>query len=560
LPPRHKEPVATDTSQPTPGQTPIQELPPGLVNEFVIGVSERTRHEFIQTHISYLLMTVDRVYKIRKAVRFPFLSFATRAERNQDCLREVQLNRRLAPDVYLGVAPLLQDDGQWTLGEIGEELWPAGGHTAAPEHCVVMKRLRSGADAQSLLEKGELTGEHIDAIADRIAEFHQANRLSRPAPYSAEAWLSRTASPVIDTLDLIVRNAPEEALVRLASQLIPRCKDWIDQRRETLEQRRLDGRAVDGHGDLQLAHVWFDGPTLEPSIIDCTEFNEDFRRIDAASEVAFLAMDLTYRGHGELAERFLARYAGQSDDFGLYALVDYYAFYRAAVRAKVAVLAALETEISAPQREGAIGSAHAHLRLAERFIETHSEASITITCGSVGCGKSTVAREFAEALPAVVISSDRTRKRLAGLRDVDRSAAAGEPESGLYSSARTEEVYLAMLERAGPIVDSGRNVILDASFSRKSQRDAVRRWATARGIGAQLLEVRCSKDLAMERLAKRERSGHDPSDAGPSLYRWSVENFQPPTEWPRENVIEIVTDDSEWRDRLAGLQNSRPTP
>ncbi|MBW1885035.1 MAG: AAA family ATPase, partial [Deltaproteobacteria bacterium] len=111
-----------------------------------------------------------------------------------------------------------------------------------------------------------------------------------------------------------------------------------------------------------------------------------------------------------------------------------------------------------------------------------------------------------------------------------------------------------------PIVDSGRNVILDASFSRKSQRDAVRRWATARGIGAQLLEVRCSKDLAMERLAKRERSGHDPSDAGPSLYRWSVENFQPPTEWPRENVIEIVTDDSEWRDRLAGLQNSRPTP
>ncbi len=533
-------------------KAPIEELPPGLVEELAVETSGSTPPEFIQTHISHLLMTADRVYKIRKAVRFPFLSFATRAERNEDCLREVRLNRRLAPDVYLGVAPLLRRNGRWQVGEVGGQLSPAEDPAGTPEHCVVMRRLRTGADAQSLLEKGMLTSEHIHAIADRIADFHAANRLGRPAPFSPEAWLSRTESPVLDTLETIARNAPEENLVQLASRLIPRCRRWLDRRREVLEERRVAGRAVDGHGDLQLAHVWFDGPAFEPSIIDCTEFNEDFRRIDAASEVAFLAMDLTYRGQHELAERFLARYARQADDFSLYALVDYFAGYRAAIRAKVAVLTALETEISHQQREAALRSAESHLRLAERFMKTHPKASITITCGGVGCGKSTVASEFAEALPAVVVSSDHTRKRLAGMRDDDRSAAGGAPQTGLYSEARTEQVYRAMLERAGPIVDSGRNVILDASFSRAAQRDSVRHWAAGHGIAAQLLEVTCRETVALERLAKRERSGRDASDAGPALYRWSVANFQPPTEWPRESLIAIATDDPKWR---AGLSS-----
>lgn len=241
------------------------------------------------------------------------------------------LVEELAPDVHLAVAPLLRRNGRWQVGEVGEELSAAEGPAGTPEHCVVMRRLRSGADAQSLLEKG-----------------------------------------------------------MLSSRLIPRCRRWLDRRREVLEERRVTGRALDGHGDLQLAHVWFDGPAFEPSIIDCTEFNEDFRRIDAASEVAFLAMDIRYRGQHELAEQFLARYAHRADDFSLYALVDDFAGCRAAIRAKV----------------------------------------------------------------------------------------------------------------------------------------------------------------ALKHLAKRERSGRDASDAGPALYRWSVENFQPPTEWPRETLIAIATDDPKWR---AGL-------
>jgi predicted kinase len=151
-----------------------------------------------------------------------------------------------------------------------------------------------------------------------------------------------------------------------------------------------------------------------------------------------------------------------------------------------------------------------------------------------------------------VITSDHTRKRLAGMRDEDRSAAADPPETGLYSKARSEQVYAAMLERAGPVLNSGRNVIFDASFSRTAQRDTVRHWAANREVPTRLLQVTCNADTAIDRLASRELSGHGPSDAGPSLHRWSVENFEPPTEWPSESAVEIATDDPVWR---AGLSN-----
>ena len=529
----------------------IEPLPDGLPGKLVVDAPGGVEAEFIQTHISFLILNRDRVYKIRKSVRFPFLSFATRAERNEDCLREVRLNRRLAPDVYLGVAPLLERDDHFAVGDVGEELLQRRDGRDAPEHCVVMKRLRADGDAQSLLEAGRLSPEHIDAIADRIASFHAAHRLGTPVPYSPEAWLERVEAPFAESLESVVCNAEVPELIETAEQLLARVRTDASERRELLEVRRSEGRAVDGHGDLQLAHCWFDGAGVEPSIIDCTEFSEDFRHIDAASEVAFLAMDLRYRGHPELAERFLARYASCVDDFGIYSLVDFYASYRAAVRAKVAVLASIDANIEAKQRKAALGSAKAHLELAEKTLEPRQAGSITITCGTVGCGKSTVANAWAQATSGVVISSDRTRKHLAGIPADDHSGAAETSESGLYSRGRKEAVYSALLERADVVVRSGRHVMLDASFPRASQRQAVRRWAEERGISSRLVHIVCDADTARTRLAARERAGTDASDAGPSLYDWSVDNFEAPDEWPDSERSTISTDKSDWQDRVA---------
>ena len=284
----------------------------------------------VQTHISHLFLTAERVYKLRKAVALGFLGFGTRQIRNRDCLAELRLNRRLAADVYLGVAPIQISGRDVFVGEVGES-------TAQPdlEHCVVMRRLPDGRDGVSLIERGKFGPQQVDAVAQAIVRFHEQHRLGRPAPFTPEAWSERVSQPVEDNFTPISRVIDDDRRSRLARGT----RDFFERHRDQFEMRRVEGRAVDGHGDLHLAHVWFETDDSNPLFVDCIEFSDRLRQIDAASEAAFMAMDLTYRGHPDLADRFLRRYAAHSDDFHLYSVLDYYLSYRAAVRAKVAAIA-----------------------------------------------------------------------------------------------------------------------------------------------------------------------------------------------------------------------------
>lgn len=500
--------------------------------------------EVVQTHISWVFLTRERVYKVRKAVDLGFLDFSTRAARNADCAREVALNRRLAPDVYLGVAPLAPGDGGLRVGPPGEALAPG-----APEHCVVMRRLPDGGDALARLARGALEPTHLDAVAERVAAFHDANGLGAPAPFTREEWRARITGPVADnftSLDASLAGAPErEALARVRA----RTADFERRHDARFEARRRAGRAVDGHGDLHLAHVWFEGESRDPVIIDCIEFSERLRRIDAASEVAFLAMDLAYRERSDLAERFLRRYARERDDFDLYAVVDYFVAYRAGVRAKVAALAAAEREIPAEQRARAAESARRHLAFAAGALERPRAGALLLVCGVVGSGKTTVAELVADVLGGAVVSSDRVRKRLAGLAPLDRPRAGF--ERGIYTPERSKQVYGGLLERAEPIVASGRVAILDATWARAAQRAEALAWARARGIPALLVEARCGREVALERLSRRRREGRDPSDAGPELYDRSEAGFERPDEWPAARRLAVATDAEGWRSRAA---------
>jgi aminoglycoside phosphotransferase family enzyme/predicted kinase len=497
--------------------------------------------ERIQTHISHLFLTRERVYKFRKAVVLPFVSFATREQRDADCLREVALNRRLAEDVYLGVAPLRHGRGGLTVGPVSEVLDPE-----ALEHCVVMRRLRAGCDAQSLLEAGKLTPGHIDRFAARVARFHDAARLS--PPLAPDVWLERCTRPFEDVVEL-ARGAGCDALdadflAGFAERVAARGRALASR----FAQRRLDGRGVDGHGDLHLQHVWFEQPEGEPIAMDCIEFREDLRCADAAAEVAFPAMDLRYRGHAELAERFLARYAWLRDDFDLYEVVDYFTAYRAAVRGGVAAVASGEDELAEPQRRAAAESAAAHLRLASELLASAAGgAGLVAMAGTVGSGKSTAARRVADALGAVVIGSDRTRKSLAGLAPTETAG----PEC--YDAAWNERVYAAILERAAHALDAGRWVVLDATYSRRADRKRLLGWAASRGIVPYLVETQCDPAVARERLAARARGTHGEteSDAGPELLDQSIERFEAPDEWPAGAHVAVDTTAAGWGDGLA---------
>ena len=500
---------------------------------------------WVQTHISHVFLTRQRVYKLRKAVDLPFLHFATRAERDRDCLREVALNRRLAPDVYLGVAPVVENESGYRVGRVAESLTPG-----AVEHCVVMRRLPVGRDALSLLESGALGAPHLASVARVLARFHAAHRLGPPPPWDRESWLARVAHPVRENVDVMqgLADGLDAAAVGLLGE---RAEAGLEGLANRLDGRRRRGRIVDGHGDLHLQHIWFEGGPETPLFIDCIEFNDELRCIDSASEVAFLAMDLGYRRRADLAAAFLDAYAAEADDHDLFAVVDWYAAYRAAVRAKVAALAASDPDIEAGQRSGAAQSAERHLSFALSLLATPAPGPLVVLCGTVGSGKSSAARALAQVSGGVVISSDRTRKHMAGVSPGARAAAP--PGEGLYTDERTDAVYAGLLERAESVLAAGRTAILDATFSSARQRERARAWAAGRGIRAWLVEVHCPADVARGRLECRAAEGRDPSDAGPELLETSLARWEPPDEWPAGQRRALDTSEAHWPQRAADL-------
>jgi aminoglycoside phosphotransferase family enzyme/predicted kinase len=511
--------------------------------------SARGGVEHAQTHLSHLFLTGGRVYKFRKPVDLGFVRFTSRAERNADCLREVALNRRLAPDVYLGVAPLLQAPVR--IGPVGEALArePSGGEEA--EHCVVMRRLPAKRDALSLLEQGALSAAHVERAAAFVARFHDRHGLGAPAPFSPDEWRQRCLAPALDNLRLLSAAPPGSLAKQRLAELEAGTRDFAKANADRFERRRRAGLGVDGHGDLHLQHFWYERDDADPIAIDCLEFSEALRRIDAAADAAFPAMDLRYRGEEAAAERFLRVYARERDDFDLYGVIDFFASYRAAVRAKVACAAAADAGIDSGQRGRAAESARRHLELAVELLAPRPGGALVLVGGIVGTGKSTVGSELAEAAGAVVIASDRVRKRMAGLAP---SARPGEGlDQGLYDPEQVERVYAGLLERAAPVLASGRVALLDATWSRARERERALRFARERGARAFFLEARCAPAVALDRLARRQAQGADASDAGPEFYAHSAARFEPLREWPAAELRIVQTDAEEWRGALRAI-------
>jgi len=509
--------------------------------------------EWIETHISIVLLTAERVYKFRKPVRLAFLSFETREQRNADCAAEVALNRRISPAVYLGVAPLLGGDPDGDPTEIGEIVEPEAIDPAL-EYCTVMQRLAPGRDAKSLLERGELGGAHIDRVVERLADFHDRVCLGRPAPLPLTVFMEGLRDPIERSIDL-ARAWPADRIAReRVDRLGERFSAVIDERAQALAERHERGRIVDGHGDLHLEHVWFDQTLDSPQIIDCLEFDDRLRGIDVAADLAFFAMDLEYRGAFSLAQHFLARYAERTDDFHLFEVVDLHLAHRSLVRGTVAALTASGAGADARRREAAWGSAIRHFELADRLLEGPRRGGCVVLCGTVGCGKSTVGEALARTLDATLLSSDRTRKHVAGRDPTQRFDPSRKAE--VYSEAGRDSVYEALFERAASVVGSGRPVVLDATFSSRVQRKRARDFASRTGTRCVLLEIICDPRIARSRLRERALRDDDPSDAGPERLEASIASFEPPDEWAPELRFSLRTDREAWRTEVRALSGS----
>jgi aminoglycoside phosphotransferase family enzyme/predicted kinase len=460
--------------------------------------------EVHQTHISAVLLAGAFAYKVKKPVNLPFVDYSTLERRRHFCEEEVRLNRRLAPEVYLGVVPVTLDGASVKLEGAGPVI----------DWAVKMERLPAGATLEAALRRRALSPETVETLAARIAGFHSsAESGAHIAEFGRFAVVSRNALENFEQAKPKVGSAVSR---RVFDRLKALTVQALDSRRDLIEHRAERSVPRDTHGDLRLEHVYVLADRRPPSdlvIVDCIEFNERFRFADPVSDMAFLAMDLAANGRRDLADRFTAAYFRASNDEEGRTLLPFYTAYRAAVRGKVEGIKASEREVPDAERTAALAKARGHWLVALGALEEPSRAPCLLLVGGLpGAGKSTLARALADKAGFTVIRSDVVRKELTRAAGVDATRAGF--EDGLYAPEWTERSYTECIRRAEEIVYEGGRALIDASFREDARRaqflDAADRW----GVPSLLLVCRADPETRRDRLARRTG---DASDAD-----WSV--------------------------------------
>lgn len=470
------------------------------------------RIDIIQTHISYVAIAPPYVYKIKKPVDFGFLNFSTLDRRKHFCEVEVELNRRLCAAIYEGVVPLSQTEHGLKLED----------DTNIVDYAVKMQRLSDEGFLDEHLERGTLTPDDLDRVADKLQNFYAAQT---PSAEIAEA--GRIPRLKVNT-DENFEQAEEHVgtlLSRPAFDAIRYATDrFYDQHARLLNRRRAEGHVVDAHGDLRLEHVH-----LTPDracIYDCIEFNDRFRHIDIANDIAFLAMDLDVNGRPDLSRHLVRQMADRLDDPDLPLLTDFYKSYRAFVRGKVEGMRSLEGEVPSDERAASRQRARRAYQWALRYSIAGSSPLVVVAMGRVGTGKSTQAEALADALGWEAVSSDRVRKSMANVPLYERTGA--ETRNRLYSSSMTKATYTTLLDRAVDHAGVGRGVILDATFSRRQHREALRARLSKETIPHVFIELTAGDETIKQRLARREQTAKQVSDARREDFEMLTAHYEPP--------------------------------
>lgn len=456
----------------------------------------------IDTHISTVWLFGDHAYKLKKAVKLPFLDFSTLALRRHFLEQELRLNQRTAPDLYLDLLPVTGSASAPRLGGAGEPI----------EWVLRMRRFPAGALLSELAASGRLQASHIDALAAHVADFHRRLPALAPAEVPDKDVVAWTCES-LDEAESHPGRPPEVDRARVRS-LRERLLALLEAQAGWRAGRLQGGFLRECHGDLHLGNLvlWQDGVVA----FDAIEFEPALRCIDLVNDVAFAFMDLLAWGQAELAWRFVNRYVERSGDFDGLTGLRAFAAYRALVRAKVALLS---------------GQPQGFLRywpLAESLAADPPPPRLLLVMGLSGAGKSTLAAMLAEQSGAIRLRSDVERKRLHGLAATDRPA----PGQDLYGAEATRATYARLLELAEGLLVAGHSVVIDAALLRHAERVALLQLARRRQRPCLLVECRADLALMERRLLERAAAGTDASDAGVEVLRRQRESVEPvPADW-----------------------------
>jgi uncharacterized protein len=479
--------------------------------------------QLVETHISWVFLTGEFAYKVKRPVQFPFVDLRSVERRAFFCAEELRLNGRFAPQLYLRVCPVTFDGGCARIDGRGEVI----------DHAVCMRQFRAADELGALLAGGELAPQALAEFGRELARLHEA--LPLPAaeepwgrPESVRALLLRNLAECLQAAENLGAAPAVQSLSAAYAAQIEAAEPWIGS-------RRAGGRVRECHGDLHAGNIArYDDRLLA---FDCIEFEPAFRWIDVAEEIACLYMDLRTRGFDAHAQAFIGGYLLESGDYCACRLLHLYGAHRALVRAKVAALRAADAPD--PQTREAGRKEH------RRYLECAGELlavrrpQLVLMCGLSGSAKTWLAERLAPALQAVHLRSDVERKRLAGLAAQQRSGSA--LEQGLYSAPMSAATYERLRQCAAAALGGGLSVIVDATCQRREQRARLSSLGPEHQATVRLVFCHAPRQVLEARIAARERAAADASEADRSVLALQQARFEPIVAAERLTAIDADT-------------------
>ena len=463
-----------------------------------------------ETHVSWVFLTGRYAYKVKKPVKLPFLDFSSLKLRKRFCDEELRVNRRLAPEIYLGVVP---------IG--GTPASPRIGRKPAFEYAVKMREFPADARLDRRLAANRVPRAAVAEFGSSLARFHADLPVVRGI---RAAEIGSAAQRNVDELAALLGNGSARELKALRA--------WTERHCAKLAPvfvQRAASAHRECHGDLHLQNLLWQNDKIVA--FDALEFDRKLRDIDVISEIAFLAMDLQAHDRADLAYELLNRYFEVGGDYGGIEVLPFYLVYRALVRAKVAAI------------KQAQSAAEGHD--AERYLKTAAELAsaktplLVITHGLSGSGKTTVTDELVSRLPAIRARSDLERKRLHGLAAAARSGSG--LGLGLYAAAASERTYAALAEIADRLLRNGQNALVDATFLRRAERLDFRQVAAVNGARFAILDCTAPPDELRRRIKARARKGRDASEADLGVLERQLVTAEPLDRAERRHVVAVDT-------------------
>ncbi|MFP4299782.1 MAG: AAA family ATPase [Spirulinaceae cyanobacterium] len=465
-----------------------------------------------QTHASFVFLTGEYAYKVKKAVDFGFFDYSTLDKRKHFCQEEIRLNQALAPEIYLEVIPITQTDDRYTLNSKGEIV----------EYTLKMRQFPQECLWSNLFEQGKLTSDLMMELGRVVADFHfnahtdeyirSFGKIEQIKPAFTENY--RQSKPYIN------RGQTQKQF----DETQQFTDSFFDGEQDLFTQRREQNWIRECHGDLHLKNIclW----KGEVRLFDRIEFNEPFRFVDVMYDVAFAKMDLDVRQRPDLGNAFLNTYIEHTGDWEGLQILPLYLTRQAYVRAKVTSFLIDDPNVSENQKENAIAKASQYYKLAWQYTQLN-QGKLWIMSGLSGSGKTTIARQLARQEDAIHIRSDAVRKHLAGIGLNEKG------DDSMYTAEMSQKTYNRLLELSKMLVQRGFKVILDAKYDRVALRHPVIEFSQNHNIPLEILHCHAPLEVLRDRLITRS---NDISDATPDLLQRQQANAEPFTEGEQRYV------------------------